>query len=66
MKKILAMVLAMMLLICAGAMAEADPYAELDSVELIGDTEKKRLKVMVKIFGRSTPVDLGYMQVDKE
>jgi transcriptional antiterminator NusG len=28
--------------------------------------EKKRLKVMVKIFGRKTPLELGFMQVDKE
>lgn len=27
--------------------------------------EKKKLKVMVKIFGRKTPLELGYMQVDK-
>jgi transcriptional antiterminator NusG len=28
--------------------------------------EKKKLKVMVKIFGRKTPLELGYMQVVKE
>jgi len=28
--------------------------------------EKKKLKVMVKIFGRKTPLELGFMQVQKE
>ena len=28
--------------------------------------EKKKLKVMVKIFGRKTPLELNYMQVKKE
>ncbi len=30
------------------------------------NTEKKKLKVMVKIFGRKTPLELSFMQVEKE
>jgi transcriptional antiterminator NusG len=27
--------------------------------------EKRKLEVMVKIFGRKTPLELGFMQVEK-
>lgn len=30
------------------------------------NVEKKKLKVMVKIFGRKTPLELGYIDVEKE
>ena len=30
------------------------------------NTEKRKLKVMVKIFGRKTPLELGFMDVEKE
>ncbi|MDR1381682.1 MAG: transcription termination/antitermination protein NusG [Tannerella sp.] len=30
------------------------------------NAERKKLKVMVKIFGRKTPLELGYVQVEKE
>lgn len=29
------------------------------------DTERKKLKITVKIFGRKTPLELGFMQVEK-
>jgi transcriptional antiterminator NusG len=28
--------------------------------------DKKKLKIMVKIFGRKSPLELGYLQVEKE
>jgi transcriptional antiterminator NusG len=30
------------------------------------NTEKRKLKVMVKIFGRKTPLELNFTQVEKE
>jgi len=30
------------------------------------NNEKKKLKVMVKIFGRKTPLELSFMQVEKD
>jgi transcriptional antiterminator NusG len=35
------------------------------TIEEVND-EKKKLKVMVKIFGRNTPLELSFMQVEKE
>ena len=41
------------------------PFNGFDgTVENINE-EKRKLEVMVKIFGRKTPLELSYMQVDK-
>lgn len=42
------------------------PFNNFNGVIEEINEEKKKLKVMVKIFGRKTPLELGFMQVEKE
>lgn len=42
------------------------PFSGFDALIEEVNTEKKKLKVMVKIFGRKTPLELGFMQVEKQ
>ena len=42
------------------------PFSGFSGIIEEVNTEKKKLKVMVKIFGRKTPLELGFMDVEKE
>ncbi|MCR5471248.1 MAG: transcription termination/antitermination protein NusG [Prevotella sp.] len=42
------------------------PFSGFSGIIEEVNNEKHKLKVMVKIFGRKTPLELGFMQVSKE
>lgn len=42
------------------------PFTGFDAIIEEISNEKKKLKVSVKIFGRKTPLELGFMQVEKQ
>jgi transcription termination/antitermination protein NusG len=42
------------------------PFSGFSGIIEEVNNEKKKLKIMVKIFERKTPLELGFMQVEKE
>ena len=42
------------------------PFSGFSGIIEKVDNEKKKVTVTVKVFGRSTGLDLGFMQIEKE
>ena len=59
-----------MLLLCYFVVSESDsinngPFTSFTGTVEDINLEKSMLKVMVTIFGRATPVELGFLEVEK-
>lgn len=52
--------------ICESVKVVDGPFNNFNGIIENINEEKKKLTVMVKIFGRKTPLELNYMQVEKD
>jgi transcriptional antiterminator NusG len=44
---------------------KTDPYTDLTGIVSEIDDERGKIKVLVNMFGRETPVEVDYTQIEK-